>query len=94
MKNEDIAANDPFIGWVSIQEINNVFMEALRELDQLTNDPHVFKHVETVKHELFRRAKHNYKEYLAFNPVKKIEVTSDSRDAYEKRLAAIRNRFV
>lgn len=86
----------PNLGWVSVEEIHNVFVTALRELDVILRDTQysteaVRKHVETIKYQLAQRSKRNYQEYLKFHPEQAIpSQVADSRDAYQKRIDSLR----
>lgn len=93
------------IGWVSLQELRNVFTHELRELDKVIMPEGggtpwgtrmaILKHVESIQYRLMQRAKANYEMFL---PVRqqpkasaKIEEAS-AKPAHEERLDSIKRR--
>lgn len=96
---------DPYLGWVSITEIRNVFSEAIRALDKHVwpdrttgSRDHVMKHIETIQYELYKRCKRSYSDFLQSGGVvlrKKDEGQQpevSNRDLHEKRLNELRGR--
>lgn len=101
------ADNDPALGWVSVQEIRNVFSVALRKLDveiwpdrTTGNRDQILKHFETVQYELYKRCKRSFSDFVAKGGVvlKKGEglpgaaPEPSNRELHEKRLNELRGR--
>ncbi len=90
------------LGWVSIQDIKNVFTEQLRSFDVQVwpagttgSRPYVQKFVDSLQHELYRRAKAHYAAFLiAQGPElgKKKEPLPDAKESHQKRVETIQNR--
>jgi len=94
---------DPSHGWVSIQEIKNVFIETLRELDAyvmpkggpVANRDAVLKCFDTMQYKLYRRAQSNLESmFPTFKPVKaslqNTEQQAATQAAHEQRLDHMR----
>lgn len=85
---------DQSIGWVSLTEIRNVYIEAIRELDRYLwpkggtpSRDLIIKHYETTQYRLLERAKSNYADYLrtaAGSPLPPREGTPDSREKFQE----------
>ena len=97
---EQTNAFAPELGWISIEEIGNVFREMLMRLDKEVmpdngrwSKPDTLKLFESTKFELFKRSRRNYQEFLKFHPeVKGYKEAPDSRDAYQKRMESLKGR--
>ncbi len=92
---------DPDRGYVSVQEMQNVFTERLRQLDaeiwprgeRMPSRDEMLEFFSTMKIELFQRAGRNYAEYCKRNPeprkptAPQAQQASDelSRSEYENR---------
>jgi hypothetical protein len=69
--------SDPTVGYVSVQDIANVFSEQLRKLDleiapaggRIPGRMELLTFVETIKFHLFARAENNLKDFLKRNPL-------------------------
>lgn len=79
------------LGFVSLDEVQNVFVEGLRELEDkvLANVPaiegrmdraYIVTHVDEMRLKLMQRARHNLTDYLTKHPI----VRSEEREKREK----------
>lgn len=91
---------DPDDGLISVREVHNIFIEAIRMLDKeiLPDDRTVprrdlvIEHFESIRHRCLQRAK-PIAHYIPQKPTKKPtnEPTIDARAQHESRIARIRS---
>jgi hypothetical protein len=88
------------LGWISIQDVKNVFHEQLRNFDVQVwpagttgQRTYVQKFVDSLQHELYRRAKAHYQAFLiAQGPPSGKAPAPDSRETHQKRVETMQSR--
>lgn len=80
------------LGFVPIEEIQNVFTIALTELEDEVmpegtgiEKRHVLEFFDGLKYKLVNRSKYNLQEYLQQNPIVKAEVRKEKADEQSKK---------
>lgn len=93
--------NDLGMGFISVQEVKNVWIESMRKLDKdvlagaLSRD-HILHFFDNLQYELYRRAKRTYEELMGKRQDSPVPhaIDGDSKTQHQDRLTGIRSRLV
>lgn len=102
MKGVSQYSNDPSVGWVSIEDVNNVMTTMIRDLDihvmpqgSVISRSAVMQHFDTIRHALQRRCVANYEQFFpnykipGKKPGAALTDNPGLKDAYDKHRAEI-----